>query len=387
MRILRNIFRRKLRAFLTIFGIAIGVFSLVVMGGIAEKLTVLVDGGVTYYRGKVIVSPDSGITGLSTSVLSTNLRRDLEKIDGVARASASVSGLVDKNPSTVNFGTVPTFGATDGRERGYETFLVTYSQGRELTNADNGSVSIGADLVKKYDATVGGTIKIRDRNYTVIGIADKTLTAPDNSIAMTMHDAREIVFDDLPAQAKTSTAKDTIVSSYVLYLEPGASPAAVASRIRRHITGVRASTPDDFEQQIRQPLQIFTSVIYAIGAISLLVGGLSIINTMTMAVSERTREIGVRKAIGASDLQILAQFVAESAVIGLIGGLAGLAMGLLVAGAGNAAGEASGNALFLVTDRLMIGSVAFAVALGVVSGFYPAYRAARLNPVEALRYE
>jgi putative ABC transport system permease protein len=106
-----------------------------------------------------------------------------------------------------------------------------------------------------------------------------------------------------------------------------------------------------------------------------------------MSVSERTREIGIRKAIGATDLQIMTQFVAESAVIGLIGGVAGLLLGLLIAGAGNAAGEMSGNAVFLVTTRLMVGSVTFAVVLGVVSGLYPAYHAASLNPVEALRYE
>jgi putative ABC transport system permease protein len=387
VRLLRNIFRRKLRAFLTIFGISIGVFSLVVMGGIAEKLTLLVDGGVTYYKGKVIVQPDSGLAILSTDSLSSNQRGDLEKIDGVARVSANVSGLLEKAQSSVNFGTIPTFGASDGRERGYETFVVTYSQGRELTNADNGKVTIGADLVKKLDATLGGTVEIRDKKYTVVGIADKTLTAPDNQVVMTMHDARDIVFDDMPASARTSTSRDTIVSSFVLYLDKGVAPAAVAARIKRHIVGVRAVTPEDFEQQIKQPLQIFTSVIYAIGAISLLVGGLSVINTMTMSVSERTREIGVRKAIGASDGQIMSQFVAESAVIGLIGGVAGLLLGLMIASAGNAAGEMSGNALFLVTPRLMIGSVLFAVVLGVVSGLYPAYHAASLNPVQALRYE
>jgi putative ABC transport system permease protein len=387
VRLLRNIFRRKLRAFLTIFGIAIGVLSLVVMGAIAEKLTLLVDGGVTYYRGKVIVSPDSGITGLSIGVLSTNLRSDLDRIDGVERVAGSVSALLDKDPSTVNFGTIASINAYDGRERGYETFIVTYGQGRELTNADVGKVTVGADLVKKLGASVGGVVTIREKKYEVVGIADKTLTAPDNTVVMTMKDAREIVFDELPAAAKTSTARDSIISSYVLYLAPGVDPAAVAARIKRHVPAVRSVTPSDFEAQVRQPLAIFSSVIYAIGAISLLVGGLSVINTMTMSVSERTREIGIRKAIGASDAQIMSQFVAESAVIGLIGGVAGLLLGLMIAGAGNAAGEMSGNAIFLVTTRLMVGSVLFAVVLGVISGFYPAYHAASLNPVEALRYE
>lgn len=254
VRLLRSIFRRKLRAFLTIFGIAIGVLSLVVMGAIAEKLTILVDGGVRYYEGKVIVSPDSGITGLSSGVLSTNLRGDLERITGVARVSAGVSALLDKEPSTVNFGTIATIGSTDGRERGYETFLVSYSQGRELTNQDVGRVTVGADLVKKLGATVGGTVEIRDKKYEVIGIADKTLTAPDNQVYMTIRDARDIVYDELPASAKLSTARDAIVSSYVLYLEPGVDPAAVAARIKRHVPGVRATTPSDFETQIKQPL-------------------------------------------------------------------------------------------------------------------------------------
>ena len=161
----------------------------------------------------------------------------------------------------------------------------------------------------------------------------------------------------------------------------------VARRIERELDDVDAMTPLEFERSIKQPLQIFTSIIYAIALISLLVGGLSVINTMTMSVSERTREIGVRKAIGASNSQIMGQFIAESAVIGLIGGIAGLVLGLMVTSAGNAAGAMSGNALFLVSNRLLVGSLLFAVGLGTVSGLYPAYHAASLNPVEALRYE
>jgi putative ABC transport system permease protein len=106
-----------------------------------------------------------------------------------------------------------------------------------------------------------------------------------------------------------------------------------------------------------------------------------------MSVSERTREIGIRKSIGASDAAIMRQFVGEAAVIGLVGGLSGLLLGWAFTLVGNVATEAQGSALFLLTLRLALGSVGFAVGLGVMSGLYPAWHAARLNPVQALRYE
>jgi putative ABC transport system permease protein len=114
---------------------------------------------------------------------------------------------------------------------------------------------------------------------------------------------------------------------------------------------------------------------------------MSVVNTMSMSVAERTREIGIRKAIGASHAAIMRQFLAESALIGLVGGLTGLAIGALIATGLNQAGEASGTMLFLVTSRLALGSLLFAVFLGAVAGLYPAWHAARLSPVRALRFE
>lgn len=387
MRILRNIFRRKLRAFLTIFGISIGVFALVVMGALAEKLTLLVDGGMKYYAGKVVVSAETQFAGLYTTPLKSSMLRDIEHTPGVKRAVASVSALLEEDIPTVSMGNIPTIQADDGRARGLETFETRIAEGRELKNTDVGKVVIGSDLVTKLNAHLGGHVEIRGKRYEVIGIAEKTLTAPDNAAMMTMEDAQAIVHEDLPDAIRDSVNPSTIVSSFAVYLEEGARPEVVARTIERQIEGVDAMTPIEFERSVKQPLQIFTSIIYAVALISLLVGGLSVINTMTMSVAERTREIGVRKAIGASNGQIMRQFIAESAVIGLIGGLAGLGFGLLVTSVGNAAGAASGNALFLVSDRLLLGSLAFAVGLGTLSGLYPAWHAANLNPVEALRYE
>lgn len=388
MRILRNVFRRKLRAFLTIFGIAIGVFGLVVMGSIAEKLQLLVDGGTTYYADKVIVSAAGGIAGFSSAPMRVALVRDLERIPGVTRASASVMMMLEEEPDMVNMGSMPMIQATDGREDGYEKFVVRYAEGRGLEPGERGSVVIGSDLVKQLNAHVGGTIKIRDQRFRVVGILDKTLTAPDTVATINMEDAQQLFVDDLPDAIRSSINKADIASSIAVYVEPTKDPDRMADVIQRELGEDYATMgPEGFEKSVTEPLKIFNQIIYAIGAISLLVGGLAVINTMMMSVSERTKEIGVRKAIGATDGAILRQFVAESAVIGLLGGAIGLLLGWLVVTGGNAAAEASGTALFLLTGRLSAGAVMFAVVLGIVAGLYPAWHAARLNPVQALRYE
>ena len=388
MRILRSVFRRKLRAFLTILGITIGVLALVVMGSIAEKLQLLVDGGTDYYADKVIVSAASNLMGLSTTPLSLDLRESVEEIDGVARASAVVQMLLDEETGAVNFGTPPMINGTDFEDAGYENFEVRVAEGRELEPGDHGKVTVGSDLVARLGAEVGEAIEVRGREFEVVGIYEKTLTAPDTAVSMTLRDAQDLMVESMPEAIRATVVPANLISSVVVYLDEGRDPDEMAEVIQSELgDDYSAVGPDGFRESVSEPLEIFNQVIYAIAFVSLLVGGLSVVNTMTMSVSERTREIGVRKAIGATDWAILRQFIAESAVMGVIGGVLGLGLGALIGVAGNEAGAVSGNALFLLTPRLAIGSVVFALVLGVLSGLYPAWHAARLNPVQALRYE
>jgi putative ABC transport system permease protein len=108
---------------------------------------------------------------------------------------------------------------------------------------------------------------------------------------------------------------------------------------------------------------------------------------MTMSVSERTREVGIRKAIGASEGSIIKQFLLESAFIGFLGGIIGLGLGYLLTILLNKAGADNNMAIFLLTPRLAIGSISFSLFLGIFSGIYPAWYASRLDPIKALRYE
>ncbi len=387
MRIFRNVFRRKMRAFLTIFGITIGVFALVVMGSMAEKINLLIDGGTRYYSDKVVVTDGAaGTAGFTMTPISVSRISEVENVPGVARATASIWMMLDENGG-MSMGVPQGIIGSDLRSEGYESFKLTIKEGRDLTPNDRGVAVVGCDIAKALNAEVGGTVDLRGKTFQVIGIYDKTLTAPDNTVAVSLYDAQQLLYAQLPEILQKQVDPADMATSITAYPEAGVDADQLASTIEGTVTNVTASGPQVFVDQFKSMTKIFNSIVFGVALISLLVGGLSVVNTMTMSVLERTREIGIRKAIGASHRQIVGQFLGESAFIGFLGGATGLALGWIVSIVANALMESTGTILFLVTPRLAIGAVAFAIVLGVASGFYPSFHAARLKPVLALRYE
>ena len=171
-----------------------------------------------------------------------------------------------------------------------------------------------------------------------------------------------------------------------MYPVPGGDPDELAARIRA-LGSVTTLTSSDWAEQVGSTTVVFNAIIFGVAAISLIVGGLSVINTMAMSVSERTREIGIKRAIGGSRRRIVRELVAEAGVIGAIGGFVGLALGALVVFLANEAGRSSGTSLFELTPGTALFAVAFSTILGMVAGIVPAWNAARLDPVAALRYQ
>jgi len=385
MRIVRNVFRRKLRVLLTIFGITIGVLALVVMGGMAEKINLLVSGGTQYYSDKVTVQAE-GTSLFSSAPLSLSKREAISQVPGVAEVTATIDTLLDTEAS-MSFGMPPMISGSDFRGGELESFELSYAAGRALTSGDRGVVVVGSDMVDKLGAEVGESVSIRGEQFRVVGVLDKTLTAPDTTVQMSLSDAQRLFMQDIPEVVRGQIDQNDIVTSFVVYPLGGTDPEALATAINESVPGVTANGPRAFEEQVASTMGIFNAILYGIAIIALFVGGLSVINTMTMSVNERTREIGVRKAIGASDGQIVGQFLTESGFIGFIGGVSGLFLGWLAATVTDMLLEPRNLDLFLITPRLAAGSVAFAILLGLVSGLYPSLHAARLQPVLALRYE
>ena len=223
--------------------------------------------------------------------------------------------------------------------------------------------------------------------FTVVGVLAPTLTAPDQSASVPLAAAQQLLIKTLPPMVRDKLIASDIATSMVVYPKAGQDIEALATRLEADVPGISTMTGKDFDQQIGSATSILNSILVGIALISLLVGGLSVVNTMAMSIAERTREIGIKRAIGGSRSRIVRELVIEAALIGFIGGAVGLILGAAVVLAVNEAGRASGTILFDLTAGTAIAAVAFSTVLGAIAGFVPALHAARLDPVRALRYE
>ncbi|HEY5494587.1 MAG TPA: ABC transporter permease [Candidatus Anoxymicrobiaceae bacterium] len=382
--ILRNMWRRKARTFLTIFGIVVGILALTVLGGLSARLTQQVQGAKSWFTSSISVVPSGGslFGGGQDRFFDVSKVTEVEAVPGVKSASAAIGVLLNQ---TQTF----SFGAPDlmiGLSLDGSTELLNklaLSDGRYLRPGDRDKVVLGSVLADKDNASVGGTVDLRGKSFQVVGILKATLSAPDNFAFVPYDDALPVFL-----QVNPFFQQNTRIASVIYAIwDQGANPEVVGARIARQVKDVRVITPAEAQKQISQFSLIFNAILFGIAFIALVVGGLSIINTMVMSVSERTREIGLKKAIGAPTGSILTEYLLESATIGLIGGLIGTGLGLVIITLLNSATATKQIRVFTITPLVIIGPIIFATVLGTLAGVFPALRAARLKPVESLKEE
>jgi len=386
MNLLRNLGRRKLRTALTISGITIGIWALVVFGALATKIDGLVAGAHAYFGDRVIVSSEAGGGGMFP--LPMSLVRDAAAVPGVDVAFGEVDTMIDHSQHQI--GLADEFvGFVPGADAGRDDFPYRYAAGRALATSDEGHdvVVLGASIARNNAARIGGTIRIRGVDFTVVGILEPTLTLPDSQAFMPLGSAQRLYVKDLPPDMADRLVPAQTITHIVVYPRPGENVSQLAARLQASLPKVTAVTAKEFDETIGSMANLLSGIIVGVGLISLVVGGLSVVNTMAMSVNERTREIGVKRAIGGRRGRIIAELVAEAGLIGFLGGLLGLGLGAAAVLVGNQAGEASGTVLFSLTATTAVAALIFATGLGMVAGIVPATHAARLDPVQALRHE
>jgi len=260
---------------------------------------------------------------------------------------------------------------------------------------------LGSSIDKEFNKKIGDTIDLPIRqsdakpdfvshSFTVVGILEKTRTAPDSFAYINIADGQALLQDSLPIAIRGSVDVTQVTENIDVYGKPGSSLSdldKIADRINQQVGGVKATRPSDLVNSFKSGGAIFTAITTAAALLALVIGGLSVVNTMFMAVAERVREIGLKKAVGATTFNIMREFLLEATFIGLVGGLLGYGIGALITIIVNATTPAGQPTLFLITLNLTILSIGFAVVLGAVAGVLPAWRAARMDPVLALRTE
>jgi putative ABC transport system permease protein len=393
MEIIRNLWRRKLRNILTISGIAIGIMAFSTMGAMAEKNNKLIDGGVKYFSDHVTVG-DSTSGQFGGGLISTDKIDKVRAIDGVAAVFPS-AGAPGKAENSGFFGPGDQIVADEPGSDKYSTFKLTPKSGR-IDNLQDGEVALGADFAKELNMSVGDTVYLPvapktpradfvNHKFTVVGVIDKTLTAPDSFAFVSLHDAQRALGDNLPPAVRSQVDSTKLVSGIDVYGKPGVNLDDLAKKINNQVPGLKAQSPTELVNAFKQFSLIFSAITLGAALLALIVGGLSVVNTMLMSVTERYREIGLKKAVGAKTRHIIREFLTESVVIGLIGGSIGLSLGWIITTSINAGTAKQNLELFLLSPSLALTALLFSVVLGGLAGVIPAFSAARLDPVTALR--
>lgn len=426
MEILRNMLRRKGRTILTVTGITVGIFAFTVMGSMALRFNKMISGGKLYVTGQITLMPKgtSFTTGSGGALLPLNVLQRIAKVDGVDAVGAGVElSLEEPNPDDpiggASFGPPPTIEGMDlqssYRNRNWQVLAMKAGRMIEKGDPDN-VIAVGYTIAADKQVAVGDTMTIRKRDFKVVGIVDQTLTGPDTYVFMPLTSARELLIASNPflkslkdradeaakitdgdlAKLPEATRKqivdarafrlDDVTQLAAVSWQDGQDPDVVANRIKDQFKDdVLVLSPTKLGETIDKASAIFNAIILGSAVIALVVGGFSIINTMVMSISERKREIGIKKAIGASNSSIATDYTLEAGVIGFIGGLVGLGIGVAAILFINNKTAASGAEIFLLSPTFMVGVVVFSFVLGILAGLLPALRASRMNVVDAIR--
>ena len=377
-----SMFTNKMRTFLSLLGIVIGVGSVVTIMNLGESVKRSITDSMNISGVDEITVIPMG----SNSVFSEEFAYTFQdNVYGIESVSAYVS-----TKATLRNGQETKSSQVYGVTSSYidESSLLygeTFSKANNLMREQ--VVILGYDLAEDLfpgGGAVGSYVSIyrsQAKQYRVIGVLEDT----SGSVGSNTNSNAYIPFNTFDERLKKVTA----VSQYTIKVKEGFSATDVSSEVKSYLSSV-ASSNDYYVSSAQELVDMTESVtgylttfLAAIAAISLLVGGIGIMNIMLVTVVERTREIGIRKALGATPKTIRSQFMVEATVLSIFGGIIGIVFGVVVS---YVISSAAGWNLYFSLWAILI-SIGFSSAVGIFFGWYPAAKAAALDPIEALAYE
>ena len=383
-----NIRHRKLRTWLTVIGIIIGVAAIISLVTVSRSLESTLESQFEQFGANRIIISSKGFQGPGTSSEGLTTQ-DLKTIEQISGFKYIVPGLFIstevRHKDEVGFTLINGVPAEN-----FEEFFLDsgaeLQEGRFIRNGDRFEAVVGSKVIESmFDnpLKLGSKIEIGGKELKIIGVLKEIGNSQDdNQINIPLDTAREIFnkpndVDAIIAQVKSPDDIPLLQEKIERELER-----------KRGDTNFQVVTATQILEQIGEILGIIQFVLVGIAAISLIVGGIGIMNSMYTSALERTKEIGIMKAIGAKNSDIFEIFLIESGLIGLVGGLFGTILGSVIA---LTIGEFSKNAGFLLNIKIeilvLVFGLAFAFVIGIFSGILPAVQAAKLKPVDALRYE
>jgi len=395
--IFNSIKQRKLRTFLSIISIIVGImaiFSLISFGqGLRDYMN---DFAKKMGTDKIIITSKGRMLGLGSSSFDEKDVDFVRKIKGVDEATAwmlTQAGVKNKDTKKTIYPYIAGY-PTDKKEQRLveEVSTIKIIKGRDLKKGDVLKTVLGYNYqldnkIFKKKIKLGDTIIIKDKEVEVVGFYEEVGNPQDDSNVYLTYEGFKELF-----------GKDNF--SYIIAkADEGVNVKELSEnikeRFRKH-KGIKKGKEDFSVQTFEQLLEVFGNIIIIINAvlvmialISLVVAAINIANIMYTAVLERTKEIGIMKAVGAKNKDIVFLFVLEAGIIGLVGGIVGSFFGFIVSKIGEYIAQTKGLAMLKPAFPiwLILFCLGFAFFIGIISGFFPALQASKLNPSDSLRYE
>ena len=383
-----SISHRKLRTWLTLIGIVIGVAAIISLVTVSRSLESTIESQFEQFgANRIIISP-KGFQGPGTSSEGLTMK-DVETIEKISGFKYVVPGVFLS--TEVKYRKEVGFTLVSGiPSENFEEFFidsgVELKEGRFIKEGDKYEAVVGSKVTEdmfRDELRLGSKIEIKGREFKIVGILKEIGNSQDdNQINVPLDTVRDVFskpddVDVVIAQVKSANDIPMLQEKIKKELER-----------RRGDTNFQVVTATQILEQINQVLGIMQFVLVGIAAISLIVGAIGIMNSMYTSVMERTRDIGIMKAVGAMNSDILNIFLVESGLIGFVGGIFGVIIGSFMAFIIGQISKSAGFLLIIKIEPLVIVfGLLFAFVVGIISGILPAYQASRLKPVDALRYE